>query len=175
MVEDVEPGRVDLVIRMEVGVVLSGIVVDARGAPISEGNVSARGRIGSGWAQLERDGRFEIGGLRPGPYELLIADDEGFRGRPRKITAPATDLRLEVPDTAALRGRLLGADAESGWSVRAVDPKTGQPLVTGEERSYIVENIPWYVAAGTHIAFTLTIVLLQPLAVFTPAHYRKAV
>ena len=49
-----------------------------------------------------------------------------------------------------------------------------QPLFTGAETSYIVENIPWYVAAGTHVAFTTTIVLLQPLAVFTPAHYRRA-
>lgn len=46
-----------------------------------------------------------------------------------------------------------------------------QPLITGEETSYIVANTPWWVAALSHIAFASIVVLLQPLALFDPSAY----
>lgn len=46
-----------------------------------------------------------------------------------------------------------------------------QPLLLQEKASYIVENIPAWVAVLTHLAFTETMLLLQPLAVFNIKNY----
>ncbi|MBI4602733.1 MAG: hypothetical protein HY721_12320 [Planctomycetes bacterium] len=46
-----------------------------------------------------------------------------------------------------------------------------QPLLLGEETSYIVQNVPVWVAALTHVAFTEIVLLLQPLAVFNARNY----
>lgn len=44
-----------------------------------------------------------------------------------------------------------------------------QPLVLNEDTSYIVENIPVAVAVLSHVAFTETLLLLQPFGIFNPA------
>jgi hypothetical protein len=49
-----------------------------------------------------------------------------------------------------------------------------QPFLLGTEASYIVENTPPWVAALTHIAFTETVLLLQPFAVFNTRSYPAA-
>ena len=49
-----------------------------------------------------------------------------------------------------------------------------QPLILGEETSYIVQNIPAWVALLSHVAFTEAVVLLQPLAVFNARNYPRA-
>ena len=46
-----------------------------------------------------------------------------------------------------------------------------QPLVLGVDSSYIVDNIPFWVAVASHIAFTETVLLLQPFAVFNAHNY----
>jgi hypothetical protein len=49
-----------------------------------------------------------------------------------------------------------------------------QPLLLGESRSSIVDTIPVWLAALTHIAFTEIMLLLQPLAVFNARSYPAA-
>jgi hypothetical protein len=49
-----------------------------------------------------------------------------------------------------------------------------QPLLLGEPSSYIVDNVPAWVGLLSHVAFTETILLLQPLAIFNPRSYRPA-
>ncbi len=44
-----------------------------------------------------------------------------------------------------------------------------QPLLVGE---FYIREIPWWVAALTHIAFTLAVLLAQPLGEFKPESYR---
>lgn len=46
-----------------------------------------------------------------------------------------------------------------------------QPLVTGEGSSYIVDNVPAWVAFLTHVAFAEVVVLLQPLGMFNARNY----
>lgn len=46
-----------------------------------------------------------------------------------------------------------------------------QPLILGEETSYIVRNMPWWVALASHVAFTETMLILQPVAVFSRQNY----
>jgi hypothetical protein len=49
-----------------------------------------------------------------------------------------------------------------------------QPLILAEETSYIVANVPGWVAIATHVAFTETMLLLQPLGVFNMRDYPGA-
>jgi hypothetical protein len=43
-----------------------------------------------------------------------------------------------------------------------------QPLLFGDR--WIVREIPWWVAAATHLVFGWTVVILQPLGTFVPYH-----
>jgi len=49
-----------------------------------------------------------------------------------------------------------------------------QPLILGEPSSYIIQNIPWWIALLSHVAFTEIVLLLQPLAVFNARNYPRA-
>jgi len=49
-----------------------------------------------------------------------------------------------------------------------------QPMILGEGSSFIVENMPWWVALLSHIAFTETMLILQPAAVFSRKNYLAA-
>lgn len=46
-----------------------------------------------------------------------------------------------------------------------------QPLLLGGTGSYIVQNVPWWVALLTHVAFTEVMLFLQPFAVFNARNY----
>ena len=48
-----------------------------------------------------------------------------------------------------------------------------QPLLTGEEGSYIVEHTPIWVAIANHVAFTTILLLLQPFGMFNARSYSQ--
>ena len=49
----------------------------------------------------------------------------------QRVTAPADGVRVVLPKTGSISGRLLDAPDPAAWSVRAVDPTTGEDSARG--------------------------------------------
>jgi len=124
-VEDVLAGRIDVEVILQVGVAVSGSVVNADGSPFTQGTISLTGN-GRGWSQIDDDGKFRAEGLRPGTFDLLVFGEHGPRGIAQEVTAPASGVRIVLAATGMLSGKLIGAPDPASWGVRAVDPKTGR-------------------------------------------------
>lgn len=161
VVEDVAPGTEDLEIVMALGVVVSGRVVDERGAPVREGSVSLRGTLSSGSCKLDAEGRFTVGGLRPGRHEVHVYHESLWLGPLPAVDAPATDVRIVIPDTGLLQGTLEGVSGEEGWRVGVIDAGTGRMAYSGDwtpvapDGTWTVEGVPrtgpWVVTARRNV------------------------
>jgi protocatechuate 3,4-dioxygenase beta subunit len=91
---------------------LAGIVVDPAGAPVEGVRVTATSDDphGIGSDRTDAHGRFDLGGLPPGRYELEVHhDDEQLRTNASAITATTErrDLRLVLPELASIGGRVV--------------------------------------------------------------------
>src|SRR5262249_53022158 len=112
LVEGFDPraGR-ELSVVMEAGVEVRGRVLRPDGRAAAEASVTlpdaAEGDAGT--TTTASDGSFAIPDLAAGPYELTVPKDEAGIELTRTVTAPAADLRVEVPPAYTLRGRVLDA------------------------------------------------------------------
>ncbi len=129
-VETVKAGRKDVVIEFAPGVSVSGTVHKADGTPLADGGVSLQQALSrnSGYGATDKEGRFEVGGLRPGTYMLHVFMGGKHLGAMREITVPATGLRIVLPDKGSIAGTLLGMPSGERWIVKPIDPETGMPL-----------------------------------------------
>lgn len=125
-VKDVRAGTVDLVVRMSPGAVVEGVVVTADGTPYpGGGTVMARAEgvdNSSGWgAEVQSDGTFRLGGVAPGRVRIQVhRNDGGPAPEPVAVDAPARGVRVVLPASTPVRGRLAGAGADAAkFSVRA--------------------------------------------------------
>lgn len=84
---------------------LTGVIVDATGAPVGEATV----RSGPASTATDANGRFALGGLAAGSQAIAIAGDE-ILDATIDVTAPATDLRIAVARRIAIVGRVLAGD-----------------------------------------------------------------
>jgi hypothetical protein len=130
----VRAGTAGLELRLEAGVAVEGVVLDADGRPLAGTYVSARLEGGNSHYSTPTDaqGRFTIGGLAPGPVRLhAVEEKNGFReiGVAVQVEAPATGVRLVVPRKVRIQGRLSG-DALAGFVVFA------RPAETEEASAY---------------------------------------
>ena len=123
-VPGIKSGRKDVAIALEVGAVLTGTVVTADGKAFSDGTISLRGN-GTGWARLDKSGRFEVAGLRPGTYDLLVFKGPKPVNTAVKVTVPATDVRIVLPERGTISGTLTGVPKGQRWVVMAVRADTG--------------------------------------------------
>jgi hypothetical protein len=89
--------------RVPAGKSVSGIVVDASGAPARGADVSTViGRAEPRHATTDADGRFRLVGLTAGAHELLVRGaDPGSHVRVA-ATAPSTDVRAALPPRVRL-------------------------------------------------------------------------
>ena len=97
---------------------------------------AARAQTTPGGVVSEADGSFEVEGLLPGSYEVSASSwGDEFRPPPLEplrveleAGADRNDLRIELPETGGLRGRIVDGRGEpvSGVAIRA------EPLETGE-------------------------------------------
>ncbi len=132
LVKAVRAGTEDLVIRFEIGVVVEGIVVDAKGQPVPQGWVMAQplsaegGGAGGSSAAIGPDGRFRFEGLKAGPHQLQAQAGDGT-GIGQKVEAPARDVRIVLPARSKLTGRVLGTGDRAGFRVTAYAPAPGGP------------------------------------------------
>ena len=102
-------------IVLQRGAEVRGKVVQKGAAEAPQGFVTATADDGTAvMARTEEGGSFVIKGLRAGEYILSFAD-MGGRSAETRLTAPATNVQLELTPLAQVQGRV-------------VDDATGQPL-----------------------------------------------
>jgi len=122
VVKGVRAGTEGLVLRLELGVSVSGTIVDADGKPATGIYVSVQDPEGRGYgAEMAVDGAFTIKGLTPGPVELNVQSQTDGRSRAAgiKVEAPSKDVRIVLPRMLKLTGRILGNDTK-GFYVAAM-------------------------------------------------------
>ncbi len=135
---DVAPDSEGLVLRMERGVFLAGLVSTPGGQPARSvlvvAHAGAAGRIaadGGGRALVGEGGTFRIGPLRSGSYVLVADPSRGpfAASEPVEVTAPATDIHLRLAPGAVVEGRCLG-DGVAGAVVSWFMPQDDGTLET---------------------------------------------
>ncbi len=78
--DGVQP-KLDVVLRVEKGATVGGVVVDATGKPVADAHVGA----GNGQASTDEHGRFLVTGLDPGPTDIRV-DAERFGAPIQHVT-----------------------------------------------------------------------------------------
>jgi len=114
-----------LVWEVDPGATVRGQVRTKSGEPVEDANVWARtvggaprARGGWGGASSDRDGRYELVGLRPGTYRIEASSDQGL--------APKDGFRVEVAAGATVEQDLV---LEDGGSIKGVVvDATGAPV-----------------------------------------------
>lgn len=101
--EGISAGTRDLLIRLDAGLSIGGVVVDEQGSPVANGFVFATGPDNSrSFARTDEQGRFELSGLAPGKFRLQ-ANVPGQNQTPRMgtlsdVAAGSTGVRLVVKE-----------------------------------------------------------------------------
>lgn len=110
----------DLKLVIDLGLSISGIVVNRDGQPIPGASVSAL-RPEENWRMVtynitQPDGRFNLIGLDSGPYLLHAegrsSDQHYGESRAEGVLGGATELRLVLPNTVQVSGVVVGPDDE---------------------------------------------------------------
>lgn len=126
-------------VRLQAGLELSGVVVDASGTPVADaelahvfGNprVPASDRRPAG--RTDADGRFRLTSLAPGPWEVRVSSAEHppalFSGNDH---VPASGLVWTLSAAATIEGRVEGlADAYRANAMVRATPSTNRILAT---------------------------------------------
>jgi protocatechuate 3,4-dioxygenase beta subunit len=90
---------------------IAGIVVNTRGEPVDDARVFARSADphGVGYARTDDRGRFDLGGLPPGDYELETrrAGARHDVEPPIHVRSGTRNVRIVVPDLSAIVGRVM--------------------------------------------------------------------
>lgn len=117
---DVAPNQVtdDIVIVLEKGGALSGLVVNEAEEPIAQATVQARPESMAGFdmmafqrlnARTDEDGRFELNNLPENTYTLTADHAEYSRESRNQIAPGETDLRFVLKPSGTLVGRVVSA------------------------------------------------------------------
>ena len=112
--EGVEVDTLDLVLRLERGRDLAGVVVDPEGIPVERGSVSIWGRREGRpptfqSVSVDENGRFVVPEIEPGTYELVGSGGSEFAPSARTaVVVPAEDVRLVLGRTWLLHGTVVG-------------------------------------------------------------------
>ncbi|MGV3619259.1 MAG: carboxypeptidase regulatory-like domain-containing protein [Archangium sp.] len=104
--------RDDVVITLEDGVPLDGVVVDERGAPVSAAKVQAE--TGSDWQRAETgdDGRFHFDVVKTGELSVWVTKEGFLQLESEKVTGGATPVRLTLTRAAMVSGSVVTADGK---------------------------------------------------------------
>jgi protocatechuate 3,4-dioxygenase beta subunit len=158
-VAGVRPGTDNLVIDLGAGVTVEGFVVDAHGRPFTQCTVrfGAREDEGDDWeAELQPDGTFRAGGLSPGPVWIGVRRDDGGQGPARvRVEAPATKVRIVMPPTSPIRGRITGAGPDASrfrvWACQSGSTDCVSAQDVAKDGAFTIEGVgtagTWMVAA----------------------------
>jgi hypothetical protein len=123
--EGVAPGDTGVEIRLEGGLVVTGTVVDVEGKPFPQGSVTAQVDGAKtpqhhSHAQVQGNGTFRLEGLRSVPYLIQFhRHDSGPSPEPTRLTPPASNVRIQLPRSEKVAGRLRGTGELAGFRVSA--------------------------------------------------------
>ncbi len=133
--KEVVAGTEDLVIRLETGTYVEGEWTgegwDETPMKVALAAAGEDGNLGSSAAWQPLDAgirRFRLGPVAAGPWTLCVTPDTGFEPlvRVEGVRAPASGLRVALPRSRNVVGRLVGGDlARFEISVRIGDRRTG--------------------------------------------------
>ena len=148
-----------VVIRLDRGAAVEGLVVDDAGKPVPDARVYAysvdpenpeRHLDGREEARTGEDGRFRLAGLRPGPTDLSVGHERLRSDGHVRVDAPATDVVLVLHALASLRFKLrLAPGAEAPKRVRVTITRLdgpnkgtqGQYVVSMKDDAYAVDDL----------------------------------
>ena len=124
---NIEPGDMDVRLEIGRGVAISGFIVNADGTPFTgQAHINVQHKESkrySGGGQAKANGEWKIQGLEPGEYtvQVWIQGPSRLRPKPVDVTAPASDVRIEMPRASTLSGRFDPAPSSvKGITVRAM-------------------------------------------------------
>lgn len=126
-VTGIRAGTEDVVIRFGVGATVEGFIVDAAGHACANAHLTVRSREDEEEGvrvTVQPDGTFRATGLATGPVWFTPERRGGGPESPAvRVEAPATNVRIALPPTAPLHGRLVGARGETFrvWAWRVED------------------------------------------------------
>ncbi|MEN8164241.1 MAG: carboxypeptidase-like regulatory domain-containing protein, partial [Acidobacteriota bacterium] len=150
VLEGSDGGPIDL--KLEKGLQITGVVVDADGKAIPGVNLRASAATGAGPgrtavrnATTDEKGVFTLDQFEPGQYSITIST-KGYASRSHApVDAGTRDLRIVLEKGLSISGRVLmpdGGPATNIWvSTRS---ETGKHEVdqTGEDGTFQIENLP---------------------------------
>lgn len=117
----------DLRIQMVVSSI-AGTVRDAQGQPVEDASVQASGQngIGSGYTRSDEHGKFDLGGIPPGVYEITVQrnKDRGSSPTGVMVHTGTHDLALTLGELGGIAGRVVehGVAVEYFGSLVSDDP-----------------------------------------------------
>ncbi|HYC61583.1 MAG TPA: carboxypeptidase regulatory-like domain-containing protein [Thermoanaerobaculia bacterium] len=140
--------------KLDPAVEITGRVTRA-GTGIENARVSIFGPGAEGNATTGPDGSFTIGGLAPGTVRLMVRKEEEFVQEMRSITAPARDVKIELPAGGRVSGRVVEkgsgkpittfhagiSTSRGGPGMMMLAPPTLKEF-TSEDGSFVLEGIP---------------------------------
>jgi protocatechuate 3,4-dioxygenase beta subunit len=139
------------------GGVIDGVVRDERTKqPVAGARVVARrdspammlAEAGTRHITTGSDGRFHLGGLRPGAWELTATDQGRHTKAPTTlglgVAEQITDVELMLGPTPVIRGRVVddAGKAVAGTSVRAVTRGTSHEVATDPTGAFLLDGLP---------------------------------
>jgi protocatechuate 3,4-dioxygenase beta subunit len=83
-------------------------VVDEKGRPVPQANVTATAQLENAWGQADHpgaDGTYLVAGLKSGSYRVAVTTQDGARGDgATTVSTTEEHLRIEVPRAGAIEG-----------------------------------------------------------------------
>jgi hypothetical protein len=140
--DGVPAGSVGVVLTMERGLEISGVVVAPDGRPLPRFTVLAFRENGIWNTRTDDAGRFALGGLPPGRVRLRIDEGGAVNLATLEVEPPARDLRIVVEPAVEIRGRLEGEGRLEGFLVSAKpdEPGTIPSATTGPDGSFVLRT-----------------------------------
>ncbi len=103
---EISDGKVSRVtLKADKGATVSGKVVDSHGKPVESVIISIDGRPETVMSAV--DGKFEWKGVKPGATEIWGLAPNGAETAHVKLSAPASEVVLTVPEVARITGRVV--------------------------------------------------------------------
>lgn len=115
-----QDGPTELVLELESGQMIAGVVIDQDGKPVRQATVTATGVSAktpqTTTATTDDDGRFAFPALRTGPYQLAASMSQFGEMKPQLALTGETDVRLVLGSRAMVKLKVL---TPTGQQVRA--------------------------------------------------------
>lgn len=144
-----------LEVSLEPGAEISGRVVRADGTGVPDVNINVTGSVQTESERTGPDGSFTISNLSPGTVTIVAMKAEEFIREMRSVTAPASDLLIQLPPGGRLEGRVIEKSTGRpvnrfragpsgnvmGGGMRFVGPSMLRNFDSGDG-SFVLENVP---------------------------------